>query len=90
MTAMEIVEELSGFQEQPAQIIHYAYPSPAQTFHGGGGYWPRQVAAMEIAGVPSTYPGQPVQTIRYMQLPPAQPGYDCMYSFHADFSYFSG
>lgn len=74
MTAMEIVEESSGSQEQLAQIIRYSYPPPpAQTFQEGGGYWPGQVMAMEVAEVQSMYPRQPVQTIRYIESPSAQP-----------------
>lgn len=30
MAAMEMIEEMSGYQEQPAQLIQYVYPLSVQ------------------------------------------------------------
>lgn len=69
VAAMEMTEEFSGFQQQPAQMMPYVYPPPPQTYYGGGGYWPGQ---MDMTGQ-SNYTEQPHQPIPYVQSPSSQP-----------------
>lgn len=73
MAAMEMMEEMSGHQEQPAQLIQYVYPSFAQPSWGGGGYPSGQIAAMETVEEPSTYQYPSTRAIRYVQSSVQQP-----------------